>query len=144
MTTQSLTPGAILLLLVDAIREKPDGLGASTGIPRHDWLMKVLVEQLLAAASPNGELTTVAVLLADSDRGVTKSSIAPVLHELIMTERLVPTGVGREARWRVSREHAIEISKLRERISDEDLKTIEIAAQRAQEISVAWSKTFCA
>lgn len=135
-----LTPSGALLLGLDAMAAEADTASERLGPPRDNWIMRVLVEELVRQA-PAGQPADAAREMVHSQRGVTNRSVSPSLNLLIDAELIVASASGGHHCWKLSTAAAFEVTRLDLLLSKPERRAIRNAAHGANARAVAWSKT---
>ena len=131
-----LTPGAVVLVAVDAIAEHARHIGAEFG--RSSWIRQELIEELLRAL-PRGSAQQALRRLVTERRGVTEADADAVFFDLTLNGWLIPRGAHAAATWVIDTSRRGEIDGLWAALTEPERRGIQTAAQRTIAVSVAWS-----
>lgn len=131
-----LTPNAVVLVAVDALRRHAEQVGAE--LRRDSWIRQALIEEVLQAL-PSGLAQRALRRLKPDSRGVTESAADAVFDDLTLNGWLVPRGVSPQATWEIDRSRRDEIDGLSAALTESERRAVERAAQRTMALSVAWS-----
>ena len=126
----------VLLLAMDSTQLSPHG----GQLPRNPWVVRLLVEQLIAEL-PDGQIRETILALRDPQRGVTNRRLAPVLDQLAASAFIEPCGSFDNAMWMIAHRGRTAADALWCEIAPAEAESVRSAAQRATAILVAWSKT---
>lgn len=132
-----LTPGAVVLVAVDAAGEHASHIGAELG--RSSWIRQALIEELLREL-PRGRAQRALRRLVTDGRGITESAADAVFFDLTLNGWLVPCGARADATWEVDTGRRHEIDGLWASLTEPERRAVQKAAQRTMAVSVAWSK----
>jgi hypothetical protein len=133
-----LTPGAVVLLAIDAAGEYARETGSE--FSRRSWIRQALVEELLRQLPSRGRAVQSLRRLFIDGRGVTESAADAVFLELATGGWLVPCGLHAESTWEVEASRRNEIDGLWSTLTPLERQAIQRAAQGTIALSVAWSK----
>jgi hypothetical protein len=134
-----MTPTALLLLGLDAAERLGHG-----GLSRNAWPLRVLLEELRQNV-PVRTLAAAAVSrFWDTQLGVSDRAVARSTDELVQAGLIYPAGTGSDARWVVPLSHSEVLQTLWAGLTEAEQSAVYASAQRAHDLSVAWSKTRCA
>lgn len=133
-----LAPSTALLLGLASLAAET----RSTAVPRQDWAMNVLIEQLIANTRTQSTLGSALSPFVDPQRGVTCSRVAPAIRELLGSELVNPAHIDGVAVWQLTSAGRTCARAMLLRASPDELEAVEVGCQRAHAIVVAWSKTF--
>ena len=132
-----LTPGAVVLLAIDAASEYARETGQE--FSRRTWVGQALVEDLLRLLPPGRAARSLGRLSADG-RGVTDSAVDSAFLDLAAGGWLIPSGLHAHSVWAVDASRRSEIDDLWTPLTEEERRAVQGAAQRVVAVSVAWSK----
>lgn len=131
-----LTPDAVVLVAVDAMKRHAEQIGAELG--RDSWLRQALIEEVLQVL-PSGHAQRALRRLRTDGRGVSESAVDAVFYDLALNGWLIPRGVRSQATWEIDASRRDEIDELWAAFTDSERRAVERAAQRTMALSVAWS-----
>lgn len=137
MDRPRLTPNAVVLVAVDALRRHSEQVGA--GLRRDSWIRQALIEEVLQALPSGLAQRVLRRRLKPDRRGVTKSAADAVFDDLTLNGWLIPRGVSSQATWEIDSSRMDEIDGLWAALTESERRAVERAAQRTMALSVAWS-----
>ncbi len=126
----------VLLLAMDSAQFGAHG----AQLPRAPWVVRLLVEQLIAEL-PDGPTRETILALRDPQRGVTNHRVAPVMNQLAASAFIKPFGSFDTAVWMIADRGRTAADALWCKVTTAEADSVRSAAQRAMAIFVAWSKT---
>jgi hypothetical protein len=135
-----LEPSDALLLGLGAMAPRVDGSSGHPGPSRDNWILRVLVEQLVRLA-PMGRLADAARQMVDPQRGVTNRSVSRPLNALIDEKLITASAAGGQQYWNLGADAQGKMAHLNELLSRAERSAIRNAAHEAHARAVAWSKT---